>query len=68
MLLQFNIEEFIRPLVSDIYNSSDEDIEIDALLIHENLPQDDGADSDIEIIACFRRVQIFSLNLQQDVQ
>ena len=68
MLLQFNIEEFIRPLVSDIYNSSDEDMEIDALLIHENLPQDDGADIDIEVIACFRRVQIFSLNLQQDVQ
>ena len=59
MSLQFNVEEFIRPLVSDIYNSSDEDMEVDALSVHKDLPQDDGAHSNIEIIACFREVPMF---------
>ena len=59
MSLQFNVEEFIRPLVSEIYNSSDEDMEVDILSGHEEQLPDDGPDSDIEIIACYREVPVF---------
>ena len=59
MSLQFNVEEFIRPLVSEDYNSSDEDMEVDVLSIPEDSKQDDGCDSDIEIIACYREAPMF---------
>ena len=59
MSLQFNVEEFIRPLVSDTYNSSDEDMEIDVVSVHDDLTQDDAADSDIEIIACYREAPVY---------
>ena len=59
MSLQFNVEEFIRSLVSDTYNSSDEDMEIDVVSVHDDLTQDDGADSDIEIIACYRDAPVY---------
>ena len=59
MSLQFNVEEFIRPLVSDTYNSSNEDMEIDVVSVHDDLTQDDGADSDVEIIACYRDAPVY---------
>ena len=59
MSLQFNVEEFIRPLSSEVYNSSDEDMEVDVLSVQEDPLQDDGSDSDIEIIACYREVPMF---------
>ena len=59
MSLQFNVEEFIRPLVSEVHNSSDEDMEVDVLSVPDDPQQDDGCDSDIEITVCYREVPMF---------
>ena len=58
MSLQFDGEEFIRPLVSALYESSDEDMEVDtasATVVN----QDEDEDSDIEVLACYREVPIY---------
>ena len=50
MSLQFDVEEFIRPLVSALYESSDEDMEIDTVsttVVNQSLDDD----SDIEVLA-----------------
>ena len=52
MSLQFDVEEFIRPLVSALYNSSEDDMEIDSVSV---VAEDQDADSDIEVIACYIR-------------
>ena len=56
MSLQFDVEEFIRPLVSGLYNSSEEDMEIDSASV---VAEDQDADSDIEVIACYRETPIY---------
>ena len=45
MSLQFDAEEFICPRVSDMYNSSDEDMDVDVLSVHEGPQCEDGPDS-----------------------
>ena len=45
--------------MSEVYNSSDEDMEVDVLSIPDDSQRDDGCDSDIEIIACYREVAMF---------
>ena len=58
MTLQFDVEEFIRPLVSALYESSDEDMDIDTAsttVVNQSLDED----SDIEVIACYRETQIY---------
>ena len=58
MSLQFDVEEFIRPLVSALYESSDEDMEIDTVsttVVNQSLDDD----SDIEVIACYREAPIY---------
>ena len=58
MSLQFDVEEFIRFLVSALYESSDEDMEVDtASTSVVNL--DDDEDSDIEMLACNREVTCY---------
>ena len=58
MSLQLDVEEFVRPLVSALYESSDEDMEIDtASTTVVNQSFDD--DSDIEVIACYREIPIY---------
>ena len=60
--LQFDVEEFIRPLVSSICESSEEDIEVDStsVIVTE---QEQDADSDIEVIACYKEAPIYPPNL-----
>ena len=53
MSLQFNVEEFIRPLVSTMYESSDEHLEIDTQSVTE-IDQSHDDDSDIEVKSCYR--------------
>ena len=60
---QFDVEEFIRPLVSNIYESSEEDMEIGSLLVTENERNEDGADTDIQFIAWYREVQLYPIQL-----
>ena len=58
MSLQFDVEEFVRPLVSALYESSDEDMEIDTAsttVVNQSLDDD----SDIEVIACYREMPIY---------
>ena len=58
MSLQFDVEEFIRPLVSALYESSDEDMEIDTVsttVVNQSLDDD----SDIEVLACYRETPIY---------
>ena len=58
MSLQFDVEEFIRPLVCALYESSDEDMEIDTVsttVVNRNLDDD----SDIEVLACYREAPIY---------
>ena len=58
MSLQFDVEEFIRPLVSALYESSDEDMEIDTVsttVVNRSLDDD----SDIEVLACYREAPIY---------
>ena len=58
MSLQFDVEEFVRPLVSAMYESSDEDMEIDTAsttVVNQSLDDD----SDIEVIACYREMPIY---------
>ena len=58
MSLQFDVEEFIRPLVSALYESSDEGMEIDTAsttVVNQSLDDD----SDIEVIACYRETPIY---------
>ena len=62
MSLQFDVEEFIRPLVSALYESSDEDMEIDSVsttVVNRSLDDD----SDIEVLACFREAPIYTPQL-----
>ena len=52
MSLQFDVEAFVRPLVSALYESSDEDMEIDTAsttVVNQSLDDD----NDIEVIACY---------------
>ena len=58
MSLQFDVEEFIRPLVSALYESSEEDMEIDSASVTA-IEQDQDADSDIEVIACYRETPVY---------
>ena len=53
MSLQFDVEEVIRSLESALYESSEEDMEIDSASVTA-IEQDQDADSDIEVIACYR--------------
>ena len=46
MSLQFDFEDFIRPLVSALYESSEEDMDIDSASVTA-IEQDQDADSDI---------------------
>ena len=58
MTLQFDVEEFIRPLVSALYESSDKDMDVDTAsttVVNQSLDED----SDIEVIACSRESQIY---------
>ena len=58
MSLQFDVEEFIRPLVSALYESSDEDMEIDTVsttVVNRSLDDDSG----IEVLACYREAPIY---------
>ena len=58
MSLQFDVEEFIRPLVSALYESSDEDMEIDTVsttVVNQSLDDD----SDIEVLACYRETPVY---------
>ena len=58
MSLQFDVEDFIRPLVSALYESSDEDMDIDTAsttVVNQSLDND----SDIEVIACYRETPIY---------
>ena len=58
MSLQFDVEEFIRPLVSALYESSEENMEIDSASVTA-IEQDQDADSDIEVIACYRENPVY---------
>ena len=57
MSLQFDVEEFIRPLVSALYESSEEDMEVDLTSVIAT-EQEQDADSDIEVIGCYREASI----------
>ena len=57
MSLQFDVEEFIRPLVSALYESSEKDMEVDSASVTE-IEQGPDADSDIEVIACNREAPV----------
>ena len=56
MSLQFDVDEIIRPLVSALYESSEEDMEVDSASVTV-IEQD--ADSDIEVIACYREAPVY---------
>ena len=58
MSLQFDVEEFIRPLVSALYESSEEDMEIDSASVTA-IEQDQDKDSYIEVIACYRETPVY---------
>ena len=58
MSLQFDLEEFIRPLVSALYESSEEDMEIDSASVTA-IEQDQDSDSDREVIACYRETPVY---------
>ena len=58
MSLQFDIEEFIRPLVSALYEFSEEDMEVDSASVTA-IEQDQDTDSDIEVIACYRETPVY---------
>ena len=58
MSLQFDVEEFIGPLVSALYESSEEDMEIDSAPVSV-IEQEQDADSDIEVIACYREAPVY---------
>ena len=62
MSLQFKVEEFIRPLVSEVYNSSDEDMEVDVLSVPDDPQQDAGCDSDIELYRAIEKSLCFHRN------
>ena len=58
MSLQFDVEEFIRHLVSALYESSGEDKEGDSASVTA-IEQDQDTDSDIEVIACYRETPVY---------
>ena len=58
MSLQIVVEEFSRPLVSALYESSEEDMEIDSASVTA-IEQDQDQDSDIEVIACYRETPVY---------
>ena len=58
MSLQFDVEEFIRLLVSALYESSDEDMEVDTASTSVVI-LDDDEDSDLEMLACNREVTCY---------
>ena len=58
MSLQRDVEEFIRPLVSALYESSEEVMgAVSTSIVATELEQD--ADSVIEVIACYRETPIY---------
>ena len=58
MSMQFDVEDFIRPLVSALYESSEKDMEVDSASVTA-IEQGQDADSDIEVIACYREAPVF---------
>ena len=58
MSLQVDVEEFIRPLVSALYESSEEDMENDSASMTA-IEQDQDADNYIEVIACYRETPVY---------
>ena len=62
MSLQFDVEEFIRPLVSALCESSEEDMEVDSASVTV-IEQEQDADSDIEVIACYREAPVYTPQL-----
>ena len=52
MSLQFPMDTNTRPLVSFFYNSSDEDMEVDAMSVTDELDNYDS-DDDIQVLACY---------------
>ena len=58
MSLQFDVEEFIRPLVSALYESSEEDMEVNLTSVTVT-EQEQEPDSDIEVVACYKQAPIY---------
>ena len=58
MSLQYDVEEFIRPLINAIYESSEEDMEVDSASVTA-IEQDQDSDSDIEVIVCYRETPVY---------
>ena len=58
MSLQFDVEELIRLLVSALYESSEEDLEVDSASVTV-IEQEQDADSDIEVIACYWEAPVY---------
>ena len=60
MLLLFDIEEFIRPLVSALYESSEGEMEVDCHSASVTVvEQEEVTDSDIEVLTCYRETPIY---------
>ena len=53
MSLQFSLEEHDRPLVSLLYQSSDEEMEVDSVSVADG-PEGQDSDDDIQVLACYR--------------
>ena len=56
MSLQFSVDELIQPLVSLSYLSSDVEMEVGSP--YTGPEEDQAADSDIEVIACYREAPV----------
>ena len=63
MLLQFQMEEPTRPLVSLSHRSSDEDMEIDSIYSVQDETNCDSDDDDIKVIACYSETSEIPLQL-----
>ena len=58
MSIQIDVEKLIRRLVSAMYESSDEDMEIDTQSTTVIVQSHDG-DSDVDLIACYIKIPVF---------
>ena len=58
MSLKFNVEEIIRPLVSTMYETSDEVMGIDIQSATE-IDKSHDEDSDIAVIVCYRETPVY---------
>ena len=60
MSLQFDVKEFIRPLVSALFESSEEgmEMEVDSASVTA-IEQEQAAEGDIEVIACYREAPVY---------